>query len=609
MNTGRAAALPQPGYTEPQRLVITSTEVRVEAFPEDGSAPRDIDLSALPVARSMQEWLASAVAAATGPSGTLRTRASHHNVKSMLMRFTRHLASFSWPPQRPDQLRRAHIDGFILAGGRALHRDLGGLRSLLRQAQPPPPDEFWARLSTASTPKISGRLSSYSEAEFRRIMSRCKRELRAAATRIRHANEHLAAWRDEHISLADRDTWEYGFLLDHLDRHGDIPRSANGTPHRSVHRHGGTEALTAALYLTYDEMVAATVLLICLTGQNLSTLEAATIEHLRPDGHTEGTASALVDLVKPRRGSRSAHMSVVWSQTAPDGSRSSDQLDTPFGVFTLLTELGNAGRTRLGTNRLLVFYTHRGGPRGRGLRAGLPHSAIWLWSRTGANLLCDPVPGADEPAAPLHLDARRLRLTFLELYQRPVAQTERTLANQYLARNRGNIAEYQRLVATVLDQQVAAARAIRPMPVLTTTDMVKAETDPAAHGLATETVADLVAGRLDTVLAGCIDNRNGPHNAAGQPCTASFLLCLSCPCARATPAHLPTQVLVHDELHARRSRMTPLDWAQRYGTAATQLADLLNQHGPGAVDDARAGATEAQHDLVTRFLRRELDWS
>jgi hypothetical protein len=54
----------------------------------------------------------------------------------------------------------------------------------------------------------------------------------------------------------------------------------------------------------------------------------------------------------------------------------------------------------------------------------------------------------------------RLRHTHLELHQRPVAHTERTLANDYLLRHRGDIAEYQRLVADVL-----ARKSPRPEPV------------------------------------------------------------------------------------------------------------------------------------------------
>jgi hypothetical protein len=610
--TGRAAVLPQAGYTLPRRLFVSAEECRVLAFPEDGGPPHDIDLTKLPVSRALQGWFAVAVAGATGPSGPLRRAASQRNALRILKRFTGYLSTLRRPPGRPDQLRRAHVDGFVIAGGRALHRDLGSLRSLLRHADPPAPDRFAARLTTASVPKIDNPVGSYSEAEFRRIIARCKGELRRAETRIRQGRADLAAWRNDEVAPSDRRAWERGRLLDHVDRHGDVPRT--GRPDASVADHGGPAALMGGLHLTYSEVTAAAVLLICLTGQNASTVDSATVAHLRPDADTGVLASAVVDLVKPRRGSRSAHMSVALLDASPEGRRGGEKLDTPFGVYTLLVDLGRASRTRLGADRLLAFYSDRGGPHGRGFRAGLPSQAIYVWSRSGAGLYCDPPAGSeDEQGPPLRLDARRLRLTFLELHQRPVAQTERTLVNEYLARNRGNLGEYQRLVATVLEQQVGLARAVRPLRVLSADDVAMAAADPAevaaVQDMPAETVPDLVSGRLDTVLAGCVDNLNSPHSEAGSPCTASFLLCLSCPCARATPVHLPVQVLVHDELLARRTRMTPLAWAQRFAAPATQLADLLAQYGPGAVADARANATDSQRELVDRFLSRELDWT
>jgi hypothetical protein len=610
--TGHAAALPRAGYTQPRRLFVSAGECRVRAFPEDGGPPHDIDLTKLPVSRALQEWFAVAVVGATGPSGALRRTASQRNTLKVLVRFTRYLSTLQRPPRRPGQLRRAHIDGFVIAGGRFLHRDLGSLRSLLRHADPPAPDEFWARLTTASSPKNDNPVISYTETEFRRIIARCKVELRRAETRIRQGRADLAAWRSGDVDLSDRRAWERGRLLDHVDRHGDVPRTNRS--HAGIRDHGGPAGLMAALHLTYDEVTAAAVLLICLTGQNASTIDSATVTHLRPDGHTGTPASAVVDLVKPRRGSRSAHMSVALLDASPQGRRGGDKLDTPFGVYNLLVDLGQASRARLGTDRLLTFYANSGGPNGRGFRAGLPSQAIYLWSRSGADLHYDqPAGSEDEHGPPLRLDARRLRLTFLELHQRPVAQTERTLVNEYLARNRGNLAGYQRLVATVLEQQVDLARGSRPLRVLSNCDVAQASSDPAtvaaAQDMPAEAVADLVSGRLDTVLAGCVDNLHSPHSEAESPCTASFLLCLSCPCARATPAHLPVQILVQDELIARQGRMTPLAWAQRFAAPATQLADLLAQYGPGAVADARANATDAQRDLVDRFLSRELDWT
>lgn len=88
----------------------------------------------------------------------------------------------------------------------------------------------------------------------------------------------------------------------------------------------------------------------------------------------------------------------------------------------------------------------------------------------------------------------------------------------------------------------------------------------------------MIAGELDTVMAACVAGDNSPHAPARQPCRASFMQCLDCPCARALPGHLPIQVLVHDRLDARRAEMTPLTWARRFALPHAQLADLLARH-------------------------------
>lgn len=140
---------------------------------------------------------------------------------------------------------------------------------------------------------------------------------------------------------------------------------------------------------------------------------------------------------------------------------------------------------------------------------------------------------------PLVVDSRRLRMNWLELHQRPAGHSEQALANEYLARHRGNLVEYQWIVAKPLDEQVRAAREGSVMRILTAEDIERAQSEPEAvaaeYGLDPSSLTELLEGRLDTVLGGCIDNTHSPHAPAGDPCRASFLMCLSCPCARVTP--------------------------------------------------------------------------
>ncbi|MFI8520052.1 hypothetical protein ACIGEZ_19815 [Streptomyces sp. NPDC085481] len=117
-------------------------------------------------------------------------------------------------------------------------------------------------------------------------------------------------------------------------------------------------------------MVAAVVLMVCLTGENLGTIVAATTAHHRPDGETDGPASAVVDWLKPRRGPAQAHRTVALQQGRDVGGRW--DLHSPFGLYTLLCDIGSVTRARTGSDGLLVYFAGTG-PHGAGFRSELAH--------------------------------------------------------------------------------------------------------------------------------------------------------------------------------------------------------------------------------------------
>ncbi|TXS49092.1 hypothetical protein [Streptomyces sp. t39] len=290
-------------------------------------------------------------------------------------------------------------------------------------------------------------------------------------------------------------------MLDFVEQTGDFPRrphSSTRVPITMVRRHGGAGRLLARLYLTRADVVAAAVLMVCLTGENLGTIISATTAHHRPDGETGGPASAVVDWLKPRRGPARAHRAVALQQSRDAGGRW--DLHSPFGLYTLLCDIGSATRARTGSDALLVYFAGTG-PHGAGFRSELAHGSLGVWSKE----MAIRVPGSGTESAPLQVDSRRLRLTWLELNQRPVAHSERTLANDYLARNRGDLAAYQKVVADVLAQQVAKARALALVSVMTATDLAEARQSPGPVaerlGLTADALAELLTGRQDTVLA------------------------------------------------------------------------------------------------------------
>jgi len=620
----RSAALPAAGYEPPARLIDEAGRLLVRFYPEGGSTPHDFDLGGLAVSAPLRRSLAEAFATVTGPAGTRRTQVSAATLLQDVRMFVDVLADARRPPRTVAQLTPAHLDAFRLRCGVNHARRASSLKTLFR-AVPDVPAGFAARLNTpVKQQRSTSGIDAYSKAEFARIGAAAREDVRAATRRIRRTRQFLQQWRAGNIDpVTHPQAWRRGQVLDHVDRHADVPRNARGRS--SVRDVGDVAPLVTSLHLTQRDVAALVVLMSCLTGQNPATLQGLPVAHHRADGGVDtAIGTALLDVVKPRRGRYRAHMTIpltdlpVWldAPTGPVQLSARDQLHTPFGVYTLALELTAPSRAVLGTDRLLVSWSVTSGKgRGGGLRVA-GDELIPIWGRAHP-VTADPPEVADPPAADtadgpaLVLDGRRLRRTFVEIHQKPVAHTDRTLASQYLLRNRRNLADYQKVVARVLAEEVTRARATTLARTLTPQDAAAAQIDPQQvadrFGIDVATLKRVLAGELDTVLAACVDHTNSPHAPAGQPCTASFMLCLSCPCARAEPRHLPVQVLTLDALQRRRADLTPLQWAQRYAAPHAQLGDLLAQFPQTTIDAARRDATDEQRHLVRRFLNRELD--
>lgn len=608
MSSGRRAALPPTAYRSPARCDDRGEHpLRLTVFPEHGRYAVEFDFAALPVSDVMRRWFLERFAVATGPSGSYRTERSARSLMSAVRSFAAYLGSLDHPPDAPSGLRGVHWDGWVLTTSVGSRTSFYGAVRTLSRGCADIPGEFFARAARTRAPDRSMKLPSYSPDEFKRITAVARAEVREAVQRVRRGRALLVAWRAGDIDRTDDPhRWEHGALLDHIDRHDQIPRYPSGSNSKRVAQHGGSAVLFGQLYPTVWEMSAATVLLICLTGHNLSAVLSLPAEAHRPHGDGGGPKTALVDMLKPRRGRNRAHMNVALTDIGAPGDGRTD-VTSAFGVYELVRELTGPVRAR---SRSDLLFGYLGIKQGLAFRPELRETAVNRWARSQQVAADAPATGGGS-AAVLPIDTRRLRMTWLQIHERPVAHTEQTLANDYLARNRGNLAEYQKVVADTLAEQVTTARQQVHMQTITIEQADRAASEPevvAAEIDVTPTVlANLIDGSLDTVLGGCIDFRGGPHAAPGQPCAASFLMCLSCPCARATPAHLPVIVAVHDRLHAKANEMTPLRWSQRFAGPVAQLTDIMHRYPTVAVDDARAHISPEQRDLVERFLSRSLD--
>jgi hypothetical protein len=565
--------------------------------------------------------MARAFDAHVGPSGTVGSAFSAANVFRVLRRFAEVVAACEVVPQTPGDLQPVLLDRYALKrrSKAGLPFEVGLLKAVLRRMDGLNPKLVNALAAPTTIARQLGRQrGSYPEQEERRIVQAARAMLRRAAERIGGNRELLERWRDASTgAVADERQAEFCRVLDLVDRLGVLPRRSASSSRLPpwVARHGNLEDLMHALHPRGSELAAGALLLVRMTGHNGSSICQAPAAHHRPDGFAGGAATAVVELVKARRGTR-RFMTVALSDLpvwAPAPSQrvmlsGRDQLHTPFGVYMVLLELTAAARRITGTDRLMVSWSVTGRP-GQGFRVGLRTSILddGQWA-TAAGLLDRSTGDAMQP---LEVTFARMRKTHLQREQRPVAHTEVTLADQYLTKDGTAFGDYQRLVADVLAEQTRKARALAAITSLSERDIARARRDPQAaarrHGVSVAALHWLISGEADTVLAGCADPAAGPFDPAGQPCTASFLKCLGCPCARALPRHLPVQTAALEELEEQRRQMTPLGWARRFGRPHAQLSDLLSRAPAAAVEQARSAVTDHERRLVERLLAGELD--
>lgn len=609
----------------------------VRCFSQDGKEQRDFDFADLTVSPQLQAALAGAFAQRVAPKKGLTRLSAVAKPFWVSRRFSQYLAQLSWPPTQVEHLAPEHVDGFLASSSlktSALRGEAWEIKTMLLLVEGIKP-ELVVKCREPNPKRVrleENRKQSYSRQEFKRIADAARSDLRNAAKRIRENRELLTRYRVGELTDPDRRLE----LLDFVECHGDVPRrlsegkrtAGKHVPMPWVQRCGTVAEAVSGAHLTVSEAIAGVILLGAMTGENPSVLLATPSAHHRADGYAGGPATAIVDAIKPRRGPR-AYMNLAISQVPDWISIPEDQLElptrdelhTPFGVYALMHELTAASRRLTGSDKLFLAYCVTGGGSnggGRGLRP-LDPAASWYavakWSER-KKLRADPdlQAAAGEATEPKLIQAKmdRIRLTYLELHQVPVAQTEQTLASDYLGRNRGNYAEYRKVVADALAEEVNKARARGIMATFSEADLEAARIDSGSavgdFGVGSVTLKKLVEGQLDTVMNGCVDNKNSPYSPAGQPCRASFMACLDCPCARALPRHLPIQTLVHDTLETRRAEMIPLTWTRRFALPHTQLADLLSQHDDADVAEARDAVTDSDRAVVARFLDRELDW-
>ncbi|MBW3557865.1 MAG: hypothetical protein KY454_13110, partial [Actinobacteria bacterium] len=582
------------------------------------------DLSGLPGPVALRERLADAFAAQAGYGGSWNSPSTCRSSFYLLKSFCDFLATVDPPMASFEELRAGHWNDFQLFLRTERHQgpeSLGGtltiVRTLLSRLDEIPAatrghiDRWWR------TPhdEQAGELRVLTAAEFDRVRTAARRHALLARRRIIGGWALLERWRRDPsaLTLPDR---RLAAVLDHLARYGDVRRGRGayvmGPGRAPVHlRHstiaavGGVRKVTGMLFPTKADLVALAVLFVCEAGFNRSVIETLPARHDRPDGAVGDTEVRTVATDKPRRGAR-RHSTHSFVDGVDVNSLSAYRLalDITAGAHRVLEALGHP------TDRLLVHWSGQRNGAGLRLQVALPLAESEIVWAEHAGLRTDPDDNGETLA--LRATLPELRRSFQVLGRRPAQNTLRTHVRSYLARSSVARDEARDTITAGLTDALAATRALTLARVLTAADVDESRTDPAAvaerFGVSVPTLERVLSRRADTVLAGCTDFHHSPHAPAGEACPASFLACLACPNALATPGHVPVQVAVHDALSEIASAVDEHTWAARYAPHLARLGDLLNGHTtPTERDDARGQLSPAEADRIRRLLTRDLD--
>ena len=588
----KLAVLPGASYRRPRLADLDALTVRAvgEGGIDNGTYRFDDLGEPTPLLRS----LVAGFAVATAPGGRWRRRDSVRTGSDVLRRLYRYLRGRArpverveditpviWAAWRSDMRLRSRWPGLINSS-RALLHDVEGI-----------PDDTLVEMRRRHR-KPKDRLSgAYAPDEFAAIQRAAWATVDAATERIRGARNELAAFRDALASglPVDGVLARRGVFLDHLARTGEPPEdrpSAVGlSGARSWH----------ALFLTLDEVFALRVLFASVHGYNAATIDTQTATHRRPDGDSGGHEISTVDIEKARRAGPSRHGTENLVARAPR---------SPGGLYRLavaLTEPARVALAALGhpTDRLLIGRSHR---IAQGLVLDPQFGAVSRHWAGEAGLL-------DPSGAVLRVSLQRLRLTEQVVHDKPQGHTQRVHDEIYVLREPRARRAAIPVILAGLGDAVDHARATVAMRRWSTADVDAARMNPESAaqslGVPTEKVLRLVSGALDTALGGCLDFEHSPMSGGGS-CRASFLLCLACPNAIATPRHLPRLVCLRDALVNVASAVTPKVWTTDYADHFARLDDLLSGHStPEELAAAAARVTAADRDLVTSLLRRDLD--
>jgi hypothetical protein len=538
------------------------------AVNEDGTESRVITLEKLPGAPLLRTELLLALAELNGPRKRWRSVYSLKTGYDTVSAFLRWLDDQGHQPQIVADINVATWDAWVLRNGGAITVTGTGNISMVRAVLMCVPGR-----SQALTQAMSRRLGqpapsiqeSYTEEDYRRIRRAARKSVHGACRRI-SANFEIVLRFQAGADMTSDEKARAQALLEVM-KHGTAQsnNSYKGLGAWSVQGRPLTRRAQRSLFLTPHEAWACAVLLAAEAGWNRSVIHRLGV----PDnsaGAGDDIEVYTVPLNKPRRGKHQHSTTTVlgnsgsgraltWIMTATEPAR---------------TVLKHSGCP---SDRLLIYSKYNG---------QTPASRFGRGAPVGVRVTRPPWGTPD-----LHpISLRKLRRTHQVLFDRSPAQNTKETHEDVYLRNDSTAPELaHEAVAAGLTDAMSQAE-----------DFVKLRMLPA------EQVDDEVrSGRSDTAIAACTDYEHHPDT--GTPCTESFLACLGCVNAIATPRHLCRLVLTHAGLVELSSTISSDEWARRWETHHLRLCSLLKRHTTEAERTAAMkSATEHDRNVVTRLL-------
>ena len=601
------ASFPAGNYTRPNPVHPNLTSVTVTA--ENGKI-KTYEFADTNLPSGLMQALAAGFAAATTPGGRWRTIPTANAAAELGRRFARDIVRINpgietvqdigpedWWTWRSEVEQRTRWPGQINLA-RALLADTPGVSDVTLRAL----------RSRARKPKKRS-YDAYSREEFARIRSAALRILRQGEHRQRVNSATLAEYLagDEPADaprLKLKGTWyTAGSILHSLRDTGRLPYTTHYRADRvrqMVDLTGATTILEA-MHANTLEVYSLMVLFVCERGLNSTVISDMTIDTTSASDPRSEALLPVVHADKPRRGA-DRHFDLSLSGAA----------GKLWERAVALTASARATLDNLGHPTDQLFVARIAG----GMNTTHPSRIFrvdWSEAFTAANRWHSHTGLLDDTGEPLRVNLRRLRLTEQVLNEQPRQNTATVHESVYRLPDPHTQEQATNVILGGQQDAIDHARTTVHIRSLTPDQVTQATRNPAQLagelGVSSQTIQDLVAGRLDTAVTGCLDYYDSPHSKTESgTCAASFLACLSCVNAVATPAHLTRLVTLHDALLRTASAVDSDTWQTDFADAFSSLAHLLaNNTTEQELEQARTQARDKDRQIVDRLLRRRLD--